>query len=372
MMIAWTPDERRERAAYLALALTPGLGPARFALLQQACDSPLGAISAPFAFLRAIPGISKAAAGAIRAADVAAGEAMLVHAERLGALTLLPHDAAFPPALREIPDPPLVLFVQGDASLLARPAIAVVGSRDHSQYGVAACRLVVDAAVQGGAVVVSGMARGIDAIAHASALDLGGTTVGVLGNGLGVVYPAANRALYERVARQGALVSEYPPGERPRVHAFPRRNRLISGLARATVVVEAAQGSGALITVGAALEQGRDVFAVPGPITSPTSAGVNGLLRDGAAPFLSADDLERHVPSPPPRKPVAAGAVLPPDLPAGERRIAEALMLGDTDADGLAERAGLASSDTLALVTALELRGLVESVGGARFRLRVP
>jgi DNA processing protein len=373
-MITWSPDERRQRAAYLALALTPGLGAARFALLQQACDSPLGAISAPFAFLRAIPGMTRAAAAAVRAADVDAGERMLAAADRMAAVTLLPHDPGFPAALRDIPEPPLALFAQGDVALLDRPSIAVVGSRDHTPYGDVACRLVVGAAVRGDAVIVSGMARGIDAIAHAAALDAGGTTIGVLGNGLGVVYPAANRALYERVLRDGALVSEYPPGERPRVHAFPRRNRLISGLARVTVVVEAAQGSGALITVGAALEQGRDVLAVPGPITARTSVGVNGLIRDGAAPFLAAEDLERFVPVPSPRRADTATAtsLIPADLPGSERRVAEALMSGDVDADALAERLGLAASETLALVTALELRGLVQALPGARFRLRGP
>jgi len=290
----------------------------------------------------------------------------------MGARVLLPHDPAFPAALREIPDPPLALFVQGDASLLGRAGIAVVGSRHHTAYGATACRLVVEAAVAGGAVIVSGMARGIDAIAHATALDLGGSTVGVLGNGLGVVYPAANRALYDRVAQSGALVSEYPPGERPRVYAFPRRNRLISGLVRATVVVEAAQGSGALITAGAALEQGRDVLAVPGPITASTSLGTNGLIRDGAAPFLAAEDLARYVPTPPPKQDVVSATLLPPELPIAERRLAEALMAGDADADGLAERFGLPAAETLALVTALELRGLVETLPGARFRLRVP
>ena len=373
-MIFWSPDESRQRAAYVALALTPGLGAARFTLLQQACDSPLGALSAPFAFLRSIPGITRAAATAVRAADVQAGERMLAAAADMGALTLLPHDPGFPAALREIPDPPLVLFVQGDAALLGRASIAVVGSRDHTPYGATACRLVVAAAVQGGAVIVSGMARGIDAVAHTAALEAGGSTIGVLGNGLGVIYPAANRALYEQVLRGGALVSEYPPGERPRVFAFPRRNRLISGLARATVVVEAAQGSGALITVSAALEQGRDVLAVPGPITERTSVGVNGLIRDGATPYLAPEDIERFVPTPPARRPAttARSPLLPVDLPVGERRVAEALMAGDVDADGLAERLGLRASDTLALVTALELRGLVEPLPGARFRLRVP
>ncbi len=130
------------------------------------------------------------------------------------------------------------------------------------------------------------MARGLDAVAHAAALDAGGTTIGVLGNGLGVIYPAANRLLYERVAADGLLLTEFPPGERPHVGSFPRRNRLISGLSRVTVVIEAAEGSGALITAGTALDQGREVMAVPGPITSPQSVGANRLIRDGAAPLL--------------------------------------------------------------------------------------
>src|SRR5437870_9346604 len=135
------------------------------------------------------------------------------------------------------------------------------------------------------------MARGLDAIAHDAALDAGGDSVGVLGNGFGVVYPAANRALYERMIAHGCLVTELPPGERPHAGAFPRRNRLISGLAGVTVVVEAAPGSGALITADCALEQGRSVLAVPGPITSPTSLGCNKLIQQGSKPALSAADV---------------------------------------------------------------------------------
>ena len=150
---------------------------------------------------------------------------------------------------------------------LSRQAVAVVGSRSHTDYGVHACRAVVDAAVSVGAVVVSGMARGIDAQAHTRALDDGGDTIGILGNGIGVIYPAANRALYERVAREGLLLTEMPPGERPRIYTFPHRNRLIAGLATVTVVVEAARTSGSLITATAALDASREVLAVPGPIT---------------------------------------------------------------------------------------------------------
>ena len=183
---------------------------------------------------------------------------MLDEVERAGGRALLATDPEFPALLRHIPDPPPVLFALGDLGLLDRPAVAIVGSRDHSAYGAEVCReRSPGRPPPAGLVVVSGMARGLDAVAHAAALDAGGATIGVLGNGLGVIYPAANRALYQRVAADGLLLTEFPPGERPHVGSFPRRNRLISGLARVTVVVEAAEGSGALITAGAALDQGR-------------------------------------------------------------------------------------------------------------------
>src|SRR2546428_7088376 len=159
-------------------------------------------------------------------------------------------------------------------------------------------------------------ARGIDSIAHAAALDAGGASVGVLGNGFGVVYPAANRALYERMIAHGCLITELPPGERPHAGAFPRRNRLISGLAGVTVVVEAAPGSGALITADCALEQGRSVLAVPGPITSPTSLGCNKLIQQGAKPALSAADVLEELGITPGRRPKVdqPGSTVPPDL----------------------------------------------------------
>ena len=195
-----------------------------------------------------------------------------------------PTDPEFPAILRHIPEPPPVLFVQGD--LGAARAAGCSPSWGAETTPPTARRPVVESrgeAAAAGVVVVSGMARGLDAVAHAAALDAGGATIGVLGNGLGVIYPAANRLLYQRVAEGGLLLTEFPPGERPHVGSFPRRNRLISGLARVTVVVEAAEGSGALITAGAALEQGREVMAVPGPVTSPQSVGPNRLIRDGAA-----------------------------------------------------------------------------------------
>ncbi|HET7601040.1 MAG TPA: DNA-processing protein DprA, partial [Gemmatimonadales bacterium] len=283
-----------ERAAYAALALTPGIGAARLHAVLSACGSAAAAVTAPAAELARVPGIARALAGTLARCRLEDGERALARAAQLGGAALLPSDPDFPAALRDIPDPPTLLFVLGNREVLPRPAVAIVGSRDHSAYGEEVCRGIAGAAARAGAVVVSGMARGLDAVAHEAALDAGGATIGVLGNGLGVVYPAANRRLYERVARDGLLLTEFPPGERPHAGSFPRRNRLVSGLARVTLVVEAAIGSGALITADAALEQGREVLAVPGPITSRTSEGANRLIRDGAGPLLEPADLFQH------------------------------------------------------------------------------
>src|ERR1051326_7410494 len=285
-----------EREAYLALALVPGIGAARLQALLDRFETPARVLAAKPADLAAVSGMSTAAATAVAGADGRAARRALIALQQLGGHLLLPHDPAVPAPLRPIPEPPMHLFALGDLGLLDRPAVAVVGSRDHSLYGAEVCRAVARAAAQAGLAVVSGMARGLDAVAHEGALEGKGATIGVLGNGLGVIYPAANRALYHRVAREGLLVTEFPPGERPSAGSFPRRNRLISGLARTVVVVEAALTSGALQTVACALEQGREVLAVPGQITSPVSAGTNRLIRDGAAPLLDLDDLLAHYP----------------------------------------------------------------------------
>src|SRR3954468_25094945 len=319
-----------ERLAYLALTQVPGLGPSRIKTLLTAYPTALGAHSAPFELLCTLPGFSRALVSALKATPLDTGRKTLEAATRLGAIALIPDDAEYPALLRHIPDPPPVLFVLGDPTLLSRPAAAVVGSRDHSTYGAAVCRQIAGAAARNGIVVVSGMARGLDAVAHGAALDSGGTTIGVLGNGHGVIYPAANRNLYEQVAARGLLLSEFPPGERPSAGSFPRRNRLISGLSRVTVVIEAAAGSGALITAGTALDQGREVMAVPGNITSPVSEGANRLIRDGAAPLLEPGDLLQHFPDL--GVPIAQRSAAPscqPPLPeclsAAERQLAELL-----------------------------------------------
>jgi len=378
---------RDELAAYLALAQVPGIGAARLRTLTAAFESAGAALQAPHGAIAALPGFGRAAATAVRAASLRAAHALLQQLDRMGASVLLPEDDPFPPLLRDIPEPPALLYAWGDVGLLARPAAGVVGSRNHTPYGATAAQILAAGVARAGVVVVSGMARGIDATAHAAALDSGGASVGVLGNGFGVVYPAANRALYERMIACGCLVTELPPGERPHAHTFPRRNRLISGLAGVTVVVEAAAGSGALITADCALDQGRTVLAVPGPITSPTSLGCNKLIQQGAKPALCAGDILEELGLPGAADPgrmagrdrsvaVAArhglGVALPErpvpsDLSALQRSLWEALVAEPQHVDALVAAAGAETSAVLTALTELEMRGLVKQEPGMRF-----
>jgi DNA processing protein len=361
------------RAAWVALATASGIGPARLHALLAVHHTPLGALSAPFALLRTVPGMTAAAATAVSSASLDEGRRILERTVRCGGTVLTPDDPEFPALLKQIPDAPPVLFASGNLSLLGRPTVAIVGSRDHSAYGAEVCRRVAWAAAEAGVVVASGMARGLDAVAHQAAIDAGGGTIGVLGNGLGVVYPAANRRLYQRVAAEGLLLTEFPPGERPSAGSFPRRNRIISGLARVTLVVEAGEGSGALITAGTALDQGREVMAIPGPITSPGSVGANRLIRDGAAPLLEPRDLLDHYPDavpPATRRAYSAGAAfmpLPDTLTPAERSVAELLVGEPTLVDELIERSGRGAAELMALLSALEIAGIVEQRAGGRF-----
>lgn len=367
--MTFPPVGSAERAAQVALAMVPGIGHARRTVLLQACETASGALAAPLAFLRSLPGISGACASAIKATSAAQGERVLAEVEAHGGRSLVPADPEYPALLREIPEPPAVLFVLGRLDLLARPAVAVVGSRDHSAYGADACREVVAAAAEAGLAVVSGMARGLDAVAHLAALDLGAPTIGVLGNGFGIVYPAANRRLYERMRTEGLLLTEFPPGERPGAGSFQRRNRLISGLAKVTVVVEAAAGSGTLITVEAALAQGREVMVVPGPITSPTSVGTNRLLRDGATPFLTREDLLNAFPGTQRRGTAPATTPAAPEVPLTprEHQVLQALGRLPRHLDALIEVLELPASDLLPTLCALELQGLARQEAGRMF-----
>jgi DNA processing protein len=200
-------------------------------------------------------------------------------------------DEEYPVLLREIPDPPLILFYRGNCSLLRQPGIAVVGSRRPTSYGRAACGFLVKQLVEAGLVIVSGMACGIDGEAHRTALRCGGGTIAVLGCGIDQIYPRSHRALYQDISTSGLVLSEYPPGTPPVAGLFPERNRIVSGLSLGVLIVEAAERSGSLITADCALEQGREVFAVPGPIFSEVSAGPHNLLKQGAKLVTSSTDI---------------------------------------------------------------------------------
>ncbi|MGE5800646.1 MAG: DNA-processing protein DprA [Gemmatimonadota bacterium] len=351
--------EDAEVVATLALSLVPGIGPQRLRLLLATFGSAQAALAAPQAKLTA---------------SRADGERVLAQLAELGARVLLSRDPEFPPQLDAIHDPPPLLYVWGDHSLLTRPSVAIVGSRDHTAYGAEAARILAGA-VATRAVVVSGMARGIDAIAHHAALDAGGRSIGVLGNGFGVVYPKSNRDLYDRMVKHGCLVTEHPPWEPPHTGSFPRRNRLISGLAKAVVVVEADRKSGALNTADEAAHQGRAVLAVPGPITSPTSFGTNRLIQDGAKPALTAadileeigistglDELRVALSTPAPRVP-------PVDLTGLQLTLWNRLTTEPQHVDALVGAVQTPPADVLGALTELELRGLVRQGPGMVFGL---
>jgi len=269
-------------------------------------------------------------------------------------------EPGFPPLLAEIHDPPPGLFVRGagDWDLLARPSVAIVGARSCSPYGSQVTRAGARELAAAGLVVVSGLARGIDGEAHRGALEAaGGLTIAVLGCGIDRDYPASHRELAARITERGLIVSEYAPGVEPAPWRFPARNRIVAGIARATVVVEARERSGALITADFALEQGREVFAVPGEITSALSAGANALLALGACPYTSSHDV------------LEALGVDAPSVPAIELGADAALVLERlrevaAGADELQHSTGLDAGALAAALTELELVGAAAQEGG--------
>jgi DNA processing protein len=269
--------------------------------------------------------------------------------ERLAAdgFRFLPRSApGFPPLLRAIHDPPAGLFLRGgsEPEILSRPAVAIVGARACSGYGASVARSLGRELAGAGLVVVGGLARGIDAEAHRGALEAGGATVAVLGCGIDRDYPAAHAELARRVAAAGLIVSEYAPGVEPAPWRFPARNRIVAGLCAATVAVEARERSGALITTDLALEEGREVFAVPGEITSSLSAGTNALLKLGAAPLTSAADA------------LASFGLEPGPVQGDTSPLLELL---PASADELVRKTGLGADEVATALVELELEGRV-------------
>ena len=269
----------------------------------------------------------------------------------------------YPAVLRSIARPPPVLYAVGRREPLDRPAVALVGSRRCSAYGKWAARTLGRALSATGVCVVSGMAFGVDAEAHGGALRGPGGTIAVLGAGPELATPASLERLYRRIAGEQLVLSEFPPGTTPRPAYYPRRNRVVAGLAQAVVVVEAAARSGALITAREALAEGREVLAVPGPIDSATSAGTNGLLRQGAAPVTSVEDVLEVLGERPAARSPADATPADPE----EAKLAAALAAGTSGVDELMKRTGMSLVQVRAALLRLRLQGTVRACGGDRY-----
>lgn len=292
----------------------------------------------------------------------------LARVETLG-MDLLTWDAPnYPRYLQEIPNPPPLLYQQGEIRESDRWAVAVVGTRRLTTYGRQVTRDLVTGLVCSGVTIVSGLARGIDAIAHKTALDMGGRTIAVLGSGLDTIYPAENRQLARKMADgHGAVISEYGLGVKPEAKNFPPRNRIISGLSMGVIVIEAGERSGALITSKFALEQDRDVFAVPGNITSPASLGTNRLVQQGAKLVLCAEDVLEELNMTMVVEKTAVQLALPDS--AEEAAIMAHLTGQPIHIDELGRETGLESSLLSSTLTLMELKGVVQQVGGMNYAL---
>lgn len=364
-----------ELAAWLRLTRLPGIGPERqrtllaaFGMPQQIFDNGRSAIAGVIG--------AQAADQLLAAPDEAAIHSALAWAAEPGNHLITLADTAYPRALLEIADPPVLLYVKGDPTLLQTPGLAIVGARSATPGGCANAEAFAEALAAAGLTIISGLALGIDAAAHAGALrPPAGRTIAVIGTGADRVYPARHQKLAHQIAASGAIVSEFPLGTPALPHNFPRRNRLIAGLARGVLVVEAAVGSGSLITARLATENGREVFAIPGSIHSPLARGCHRLIRDGAKLVETAadvlDELAWAAPVNATRAPVRSAAAAPtedPDVPPEHARVLAALGHDPLDIDTLAGRCGLTLDALYAILLSLELDGQVGKLPGGRFQ----
>lgn len=350
---------------WLRLQLTPGLGRTGLFRLIEHYRHPATAVAAAAHGWHGVPGVRRELAALLPPSSdprLADGRDRLA---RHAAWLLSWWDDDYPPLLRSIPDPPVLLYGRGVRQF--GEALAVVGSRSPSATGRKAAETLAGELAGQGLTIISGLARGIDAAAHRAALAARGATIAVLGCGIDRVYPPENTRLSEQIAASGTLLSEYLPGSDPHPGHFPGRNRIISGLSRGTLIVEAALGSGSLITAEFALEQGREVFAVPGSIDRPTSAGTNQLIKDGAHPVTEAADV-LAVLRPGDVRPRLSGPATP-NGPAEEpaRSVWAALGPQPRHVDELAGELGLTAGELSVILLHLELLGGVEQLPGARY-----
>ena len=358
---------------WLALKSVPGVGNLLFRRLVTHFGSPDAVFATDETALQAVQGVTARLATAIlghRAAEAANRE--WDAAQKKGYRIIPQADPFYPTLLTQIPDPPPVLYVYGSLPSADDLAIAVVGSRHATNYGIGTTRQLCMDLVKHGITIVSGMARGVDSAAHAGAIAAGGKTVSVLGTGLDRIYPRENERLYHQIAENGAVITEFALGAGPEAHHFPARNRIISGMSHGTVVVEATARSGSLITARLAAEQGRDVFAVPGNIHSFKSVGTHMLIKEGAKLVAHAwDVLDEFAHIKPNRPEEPTSTEYPrPHLTEGEAVVMDSLEAEPVHIDDLARKSGLPSGRLSGILLQLELKGLASQSPGKRFALK--
>jgi len=360
--------EREELLASLALACAE-ISARAWLVLRERFGSSRGILAAEDLALAAVRGVSAQARARVETARAKLRD-MPELLERLAAMgvTAIPlSDPAYPPLLKEIADPPGLLFVRGELTERDRFAVAIVGSRNPRPYGVQMARRLAADLASAGLTIVSGGARGIDGAAHDAALRAGGRTIAVLGSGIDLAYPSEHRELFNRIAAGGALVSEFPPGAPPESWRFPRRNRIISGLSRGVIVCDAPEDSGSLITATCAAEQSREVFAVPGNVDTGHNRGAHRLLKEGARLVESAEDVLEEFgiqPSPDRKAPAERPRV---QLTLDEMRILELLDLEPVPVDVIIEKTALPPGEVAGLLTFLEMKRLVRRLAGPSY-----
>jgi DNA processing protein len=353
----------------LRLCLVSGVGPRTRKALLERFGTARAVLAAPMSQLREVQGVGPKLAQAIaEAADQIDAAAEIALCREHGIAIVTDAEAAYPRALREIHDPPGMLFVRGEIRPNDALAVAIVGTRHASQYGLRQAERLAGGLARAGLTIISGLARGIDAAAHRGALAAGGRTIAVLASGVLNIYPPEHDELAEEVAAHGALVSESPPHAQPLAGTFPQRNRIISGLALGAIIVEAAERSGALITARHAMEQGREVFAVPGSVESRVSRGCHQLIRDGARLVESADDVLEELGPLVEAAPRDDGRVIhhPAELLLNEpeEQVLAAVGVEATPIDQIVATTGLPVAQVLATISVLEMRRLVRRLSG--------
>lgn len=360
------------RKYWLGFSLVPGIGPKRLLLLAQAFSDLSSAWHASESQLRAAGLDTETTANLLRMQVQLNLDGEMSRIERVGAHLLTPEDDAYPALLRNLPDAPLTLYMRGTLVPQDELALAVVGTRKASGYGRDATAYFSRQLAAQGVTIVSGLAHGIDAVAHRNALEAGGRTIAVMGCGIDRIYPPDHAELARQIVQNGALVSEFPLGTKPEARNFPRRNRIISGISLGVLIVEAPEQSGAMITATLAGEQGKEVFAVPGSVFNAASVGTNRLIQDGAKLVITVDDIldELNIA----RRKVEARALTKQIAPTGssageqERAVLAFLNSDPLPVDELALRSALPASELLGVLTLLELQGYVEADGRGNYR----